>query len=288
MSSLLLTSPKALSVDNLAAYLQWVYDQPKLDEAQEKALLRQVRQGDARAAKQIIMANLRYVVYAAKQYRGYGLSEIDLIQEGTLGLMKALKRFKLDQGVRFITYAIHWVKAEIQEYTIKNWHIVKIATTKAQRKLFFNLRSKAKELYRLSVAEARCLAEDLGVPVKEVFAMQKRMLAGSVQALDQSEDNVGGEGEALTLAEKLADDDQKSPLLSLVDQESPGIVKQALAQLDERAQTIVEARWLRDDKVKLHDLAALLKISAERVRQLEKQALESLKQIIFEQEHQGL
>jgi RNA polymerase sigma-32 factor len=282
MTALAPQSPKALSLDNLSAYLQWVHSQPKLDAAQERSLLQKVKDGDAQAAKQIIFAHIRYVVYVVRQYRGYGLSEVDLIQEGTLGLMKALKRFKTTHEVRFISYAIHWVKAGIRQYILEHWHLVKVATTKAQRKLFFNLRSKAKDLSRLSQEEANLLATELGVSVKDVFRMQTRLLAGkSAYDLNASTVQSGMQEGSLRLEEKLADQGQPLLLDQLVQQEHQQHLHQVLAQLGERDRLILELRWLSAQKVKLHDVAKRLGVSAERVRQLEKRALQTVRELLL-------
>ena len=264
---------------DLNAYIASVNSIAVLTPEQELELARQYYyDNDVDAARQLVMAHLRFVVHLAKTYSGYGLPQADLIQEGNVGLMKAVKRFNPEVGVRLVSFAVHWVKAEMHEYILRNWRIVKIATTKAQRKLFFNLRSSKKRLGWLSNDEAEAVAKDLGVDPKVV-----RQMEGRLSAFDTSFD-----------AEPDADDDEayKAPAYYLEDQNSDvaGILEQAeweevttnnlheaMNQLDDRSRDILNSRWLADEKATLHELADRHGISAERVRQLEKNAMNKIK-----------
>jgi RNA polymerase sigma-32 factor len=236
-------------------------------------------ENDLQAARELVLSHLRFVVHLARSYRGYGLPQADLIQEGNLGLMKAVKRFNPEVGVRLISFAVHWIKAEMHEYILRNWRIVKVATTKAQRKLFFNLRSRKKRLAWLTQEETRTMAGELGVSEEEVTRMEGRMAAGdlSFDGLTADDDDEGGslapvhylELEGADPAELVADEDDQSVALAQL--------SAALTVLDDRSRDIIQQRWLDDGKATLHDLADKYQVSAERIRQIEKNAMQKLK-----------
>lgn len=278
-SEIALALPTNLSVGSFDSYLNAIGRMPTLTPEHERELaLRYRDEGDLEAARELVMSNLRFVVHVARGYSGYGLSLPDIIQEGNIGLMKAVNRFDPDVGVRLVSFAVHWIRAEIHEYVIKNWRIVKIATTKAQRKLFFNLRKSKKNLNWLSEHEATAVAEGLGVDIKVVYEMEKRMdgrdMAFDLPHNDNSEDNISAP--VSYLKEHNAD-----PAAILEKQEwseyEQGKLSQAMASLDERSLDILNSRWLADDKATLHELAERYSISAERIRQLEKNAMKKLK-----------
>jgi len=236
--------------------------------------------GDVDAARLLVLSNLRFVIHIAKTYHGYGLPFADIIQEGNVGLMKAVKRFDPTKGVRLVSYAVHWIKAEIHEFVIKNWRIVKIATTKPQRKLFFNLRSMKKDSAKLSVEEAQAIAKDLGVSIKDVQEMESRL--GNY---DTAFDVPLGDAEESSYSPELYLEAQGSNPEEVVAYERDGDnsndqLVEALEQLDERSQDILRSRWLNDDKPTLHDLAAKYDVSAERIRQIETSAMKKIKSMI--------
>jgi len=264
---------------DLTAYIASVNSIAVLTPEQELELAKQYYyDGDVDAARQLVLAHLRFVVHMAKTYSGYGLSQADLIQEGNVGLMKAVKRFNPEVGVRLVSFAVHWIKAEMHEYILRNWRIVKIATTKAQRKLFFNLRSSKKRLGWLSNDEAEAVAQDLGVDAKVVRQMEGRM-----SSYDTSFDaDADADDEAIYRAPAYYLEDQNSDLATNVeDAEWEDITNNsllmAMADLDDRSKDILNSRWLSDEKSTLHDLADKYGISAERVRQLEKNAMNKIK-----------
>jgi len=264
---------------NLGAYVASVNAIPVLSAEEEKALAERLYyQEDLEAARQLVMAHLRFVVHIARSYNGYGLNQGDLIQEGNVGLMKAVKRFNPEKGVRLVSFAVHWVKAEIHEYILKNWRIVKVATTKAQRKLFFNLRSKKEKLAWLSEAEAQAVAEDLGVKVQTVYEMEGRLSAydAAFDAHSDADDDEAFLAPANYLEDKEAD---PSHQLESADwqQDSNERLYSALADLDERSRDILQQRWLSEEKATLHELAEKYSVSAERVRQLEKNAMNKIR-----------
>ncbi|MEM7540116.1 MAG: RNA polymerase sigma factor RpoH [Pseudomonadota bacterium] len=262
---------------SLDAYIEAVARFPLLSEAEEADLARRLqRSNDLEAARQLVLSHLRFVVRVARGYSGYGLAQGDLIQEGNLGLMKAVKRFDPERGVRLVSFAVHWVRAEIHEFILRNWRIVKVATTKAQRKLFFNLRSKKQELRWLNADQIRQIAQDLGVSERDVLTMEER-LGGADVGFEGN-----GEGEEECNAPALYLEDRRfEPQALLENQESQRRrhrdLKDGLAELDERARDIVVSRWLVEPKQTLHELADKYEISAERVRQIEKSAFEKLK-----------
>ncbi|MBH0002535.1 RNA polymerase sigma factor RpoH [Pseudoalteromonas sp. SWYJZ12] len=265
---------------SMDGYLQAVSTIPMLKVEQEQELAKKLQEeGDLSAAKQLIMSHLRFVAHIAKGYSGYGLPQADLIQEGNIGLMKAVKRFDPNVGVRLVSFAVHWIKAEIHEFVLKNWRIVKVATTKAQRKLFFNLRKNKKRLGWFNQAEVSTVASELGVSEKEVREMESRM-SGQDMGFDLTgDDNDDAPTSTYSPVQYLTDG--AADLADDVEQEqwkeqAHTRLFSALKTLDERSQDIVSARWLSDDKATLQELAQKYSVSAERVRQLEKTAMKKL------------
>lgn len=264
---------------NLESYIATVNGIPVLTPDEEKALADRLHyEGDLEAARLLVMSHMRFVVHIARSYSGYGLNQADLIQEGNVGLMKAVKRFNPEVGVRLVSFAVHWIKAEIHEYILRNWRIVKVATTKSQRKLFFNLRSQKKTLGWLSVDEANAIADDLGVETKTVFEMEGRLNAydAAFDAGADDDDDTAYKAPAYYLENHSAD-----PALQVesdnYEQDANDRLALALDQLDDRSREILQQRWLNDSKATLHDLAAVYEVSAERIRQLEKNAMKKLK-----------
>jgi len=279
MMSDVLALPIPSAVGSLESYVQSVSRFPILSAEEEKQLAERLRDdGDVDAARQLVVSHLRLVVAIARGYLGYGLPHNDLIQEGNIGLMKAVKRFDPNRGVRLVSFAIHWIKAEIHEYVLRNWRLVRIATTKAQRKLFFNLRSMKTGLNALTQNEIRQIAARLNVKPEEVAEMEMR-LSGQDLALESDQE-----------------EDRYAPIYYLVDsalqpqyavesdQEERGQsdgLSAALSSLDDRSRRIIEARWLREkDTATLHDLASEFKVSAERIRQIEAKALAKMKALL--------
>jgi len=264
---------------NLAAYVQTVSSIPVLSADRERELAEDLFYNEnLEAARQLVMSHLRFVVHIAKSYNGYGLAEADLIQEGNVGLMKAVKRFDPERGVRLVSFAVHWIKAEIHEFVLRNWRVVKVATTKSQRKLFFNLRSRKKSLGWLSQSEAEAVAEDLGVPVSEVQRMEGRLSARDLaydNPLDSDDDD------AWQAPANYLEDHRQDPARLLEDadwqQSNETHLHAALKDLDERSQDILAQRWLGEQKATLHELAAKYGVSAERIRQLEQNAMKKLR-----------
>ena len=238
---------------------------------------------DLRAARELVMSHLRFVARIARGYNGYGLPQADLIQEGGIGLMKAVRRFDPELGVRLASFAVHWIRAEIHEYVLRNWRIVKVATTKAQRKLFFNLRSTKKRLGWLNREEVEAVAEDLGVTPENVMEMESR-LSGHDVSFDPLDAGSSDEDSEWTPAAYLSAPDHSDPALALECSDSASQnnsqLHEALAELDERSRVILEQRWLSDDKTTLQKLADQFGVSAERIRQLEKNALNKLKTLV--------
>jgi RNA polymerase sigma-32 factor len=264
---------------NLDAYLQTISAIPVLTAVEERALAERLNdQNDLEAARHLVMSHLRFVVHIARSYSGYGLPLGDLIQEGNVGMMKAVKRFDPQVGVRLVSFAVHWIKAEMHEYILKNWRIVKIATTKAQRKLFFNLRSKKKDLGWMNNQEASNIAEDLGVELKTLREME-----GRLASTDTAFDMTGSDDDESTYfaPAQYLEDHSANPetLLENSDWRAHSETKliSALQALDERSRDILSQRWLSDTKSTLHELAAQYQVSAERIRQLEKNAMKKLK-----------
>ena len=264
------------ALGSLDGYIQAANGIPVLSAEEELELATKLRRdGDLDAARSLVLAHLRFVVYVARGYTGYGLPLGDLIQEGNVGLMKAVKRFDPSVGVRLVSFAVHWIRAEIHEYVLRNWRLVKIATTKAQRKLFFNLRSAKRHLGWLSREETKAVARDLGVPEREVTEMEKRL---SCQDLSFDPAPFGDDeyGPQAYLPSPDSDPAHEVEREDWSQATSEGL-KQALAGLDERSRDIVERRWLTEDKTTLHDLAEEYGVSAERIRQIESGAIAKLK-----------
>jgi RNA polymerase sigma-32 factor len=266
---------------SIEAYTQAINRIPMLTAEEERELAVRLRDhADLEAARRLVMAHLRFVAHIARGYSGYGLPQADLIQEGNIGLMKAVKRFDPEQGVRLVSFAVHWIRAEIHEFILRNWRIVKVATTKAQRKLFFNLRSSKKRLGWFSKEEVDAVARDLGVPAATVLEMESRLAGQDVTFDAQSDD----EDEVMAPAAYLADT-RFEPAAQLeasnFEADNSQRLHSALATLDDRSRDIVAARWLSDDgKTTLQDLADKYKVSAERIRQLEKNAMNKLRNML--------
>ena len=264
---------------NLPAYIQAVSGIAVLSAERERELAERLFYEECvDSARELVLAHLRFVVHIARSYSGYGLAEADLIQEGNVGLMKAVKRFDPNKGVRLVSFAVHWIKAEMHEYILRNWRIVKVATTKAQRKLFFNLRSQKKSLGWLSAEETRAIAADLGVDEAEVTRMEGRLASRDV-AFDAPTDS--DEEDAWQAPQYFLTDGQTDPgqLVEAEDfaQDSSARLHAALTELDDRSRDILERRWLAEDKATLHELAAEYEVSAERIRQLEANAMKKLR-----------
>jgi RNA polymerase sigma-32 factor len=267
---------------NIAAYVNSVSAISVLSAEQERELAERLyHHNDLDAARDLVLSHLRFVVHIARSYSGYGLPLADIVQEGNVGLMKAVKRFDPSKGVRLISFAVHWIKAEIHEYVLRNWRIVKVATTKAQRKLFFNLRGSKKRLGWLNNEEAAAVAADLGVEIKQVREMEQRLSARDA-AFDLSVDE--DEDSAYLVPAQYLEDHSGDPARQLeqADWEEVhyGRLNAAVATLDERSRDIIQQRWLSDEKVTLHDLAAKYAVSAERIRHLEQSAMKKVRGLI--------
>ncbi|MGY5584032.1 RNA polymerase sigma factor RpoH [Vibrio cincinnatiensis] len=278
--------PMALvSQDSLDSYIRSVNSYPMLSAEEERELAERLHySGDLEAAKTLILSHLRFVVHVARGYSGYGLPMADLVQEGNIGLMKAVKRFNPEVGVRLVSFAVHWIKAEIHEYVLRNWRIVKIATTKAQRKLFFNLRKSKKRLGWFNNGEVETVARELGVEPSEVREMESRLAAQDATFEFSAEDD--DNPNAYTAPMLYLEDKQSDIAENIEAQNWENHTNQclsfALASLDERSQHIVRSRWLDDQKATLQELADQYQVSAERIRQLEKNAMKKLKEAVGE------
>lgn len=266
--------------DNIDGYIRAINSIPLLTEKEEIELATRLKEsGDLEAARKLVMSHLRFVVSIARGYEGYGLPLADLISEGTVGLMKAVKRFDVTQGVRLAAFAVHWIKAEIHEYVVKNWRLVKVATTKAQRKLFFKLRQNKKKIGWFNADERKQVAEDLGVTENDVEEMESRLTAQDV-AFDNTADE---EDNQLVPANYLVDkgSDFEKAMEQFDDTRMTGLaLNKVLGKLDDRSYYIIKRRWLDNDKVTLQDLASELHVSLERVRQLEKAAMSKMKDML--------
>ncbi|MDH4273796.1 MAG: RNA polymerase sigma factor RpoH [Gammaproteobacteria bacterium] len=269
----------ASPLGNLDAYIQFARQIPVLSAEEERELALKLRQdGDLEAARKLVLAHLRYVVHIARGYSGYNLPQADLIQEGNIGLMKAVKRFDPDMNVRLVSFAVHWIRAEMHEFILRNWRIAKVATTKAQRKLFFNLRKAKKRLGWFSREEVEAVARDLGVSTETVLEMEQRLSTQDApfDGYADEDDEHDFHAPAAYLA-----DSRSEPSRMLEDAQwetqNTDRLHTALAKLDERSREILRLRWLTDDKTTLQDLAARYQVSAERIRQLENNALKKLK-----------
>ena len=272
-------------VGNLESYIHAIHAIPVLDVEQERGLAERLKyHDDLEAARQLILHNLRFVVKVARGYNGYGLPLGDLVQEGNVGLMKAVKRFDPEMNVRLISFAVHWIRAEIHEFILRNWKIVKIATTKAQRKLFFNLRSSKQRMGWLNHEEAQSMANDLGVTTAEVLEMEKRLSANDV-SFDLSADHDDDDSASFSPSQYLAAE-SADPSERLEAEEWDSFTRErlqtALKGLDARSQDILASRWLVEEKATLHELAAKYNVSAERIRQLENAAVSKLRLAVVE------
>ena len=278
-----LTFPVPSAVGSLDQYIQSVNRIPLLTEKEESDLARSLRdEGDVEAARKLVLSHLRVVVAIARGYLGYGLPHSDLIQEGNVGLMKAVKRFDPDRGVRLVSFAIHWIKAEIHEYIIKNWRLVKIATTKAQRKLFFNLRGMKKDSTTLQPAEVQSIATQLGVKPEEVVEMETRLTGRDIPLDAGSDDDDERFAPIAYLPDPHAEPSEVLAQTQLAHLQDTGL-KSALASLDDRSRTIVQRRWLTEgDSATLHELAAEYGVSAERIRQIEAKAMQKMRSQLAE------
>lgn len=270
-----------LPINSVEAYISYVHQIPLLTQAEEVSLATRLQKNnDLEAAKQLVLSHARYVVKIAKGYSGYGLPLNDLIQEGNIGLMKAVKRFDPAVGVRLVTFAVHWIKSEIHEFILRNWRIVKVATTKAQRKLFFNLRSAKKRLGWFTNEEVNDVAKDLGVKPEVVREMEMRLNSSDASFDGHDHDEEDDHSTALIPASFLTDN-RYNPAQELENsdwsEQSNSTLHAALSQLDDRSQDILNARWLDDNKSTLQELADKYEVSAERIRQLEKIAMKKLK-----------
>ena len=266
-------------IGSLDQYIQAVRAVPVLTKEEEFELATRLRESDdLEAAQRLILSHLRFVVHIARGYAGYGLPLGDLVQEGNVGLMKAVKRFDPKVGVRLVSFAVHWIRAEIHEYVLKNWRLVKVATTKAQRKLFFNLRKAKSTLGWLSAAETEAVAEDLGVSVSEVTRMEQR-LAGRDVSFDGSSTE---DGEYAPVAYLPSPGSDPADLVEQADWQSDSNERlgRALTELDDRSRDIVQRRWLAEKKATLHELAAEYSVSAERIRQIEANSMRKLRGFI--------
>ncbi len=269
----------ALPAGSIEAYIHAVNEIPMISAEQEQSLARRLRDGhDLDAARQLVMSHLRFVVRVARGYHGYGLPQSDLIQEGNIGLMKAVKRFDPEMGVRLVSFAVHWIRAEIHEFILRNWRIVKVATTKAQRKLFFNLRSSKKRLGWMNQDEVDAVARDLGVSAADVMEMEKRLSVFDASYDGPVEDDP--ETERFSPAGYL-EDGRTSPeeqvSMEQIDQANRQNLSSALLSLDERSREIIRRRWLNENKTTLHALAEEYGVSAERIRQLESNAMKKMR-----------
>ena len=285
MSEALVTSnlPILTGGGSLDAYIGAVHRIPVLTAEQEHELAMRYRdEEDLDAARELVMSHLRFVVHVARGYNGYGLQLGDLIQEGNIGLMKAVKRFDPDQGVRLVSFAVHWIRAEMHEFILRNWRIVKVATTKAQRKLFFNLRKSKKRLGWLNAEEVRTVAKDLGVPEATVREMESR-LSGRDVGFDAPSDDDDDHAPPAPVA--YLEDHGADPYLSVSDADEEAdqldTLERAIDKLDERTRDIVRRRWLAEDKATLQELADDYGVSAERIRQLESNAMKKMR-MVFE------
>jgi len=282
MSSSLIALPTVSAAGSLDSYIQAVNRFPILSQADEVSLAQRFRErGDLEAARKLVLSHLRVVVAIARNYTGYGLPQADLIQEGNIGLMKAVKRFDPDRGVRLVSFAVHWIRAEIHEFILRNWRIVKIATTKAQRKLFFNLRSLKQGLGTLGDAEVTSMAKQLGVKKHEVIEMETR-LGGQDIALEPTSDEDEGFGPIAYLRDPSLEPSQALEEEQTEQRKKEGL-RAAISALDPRSRRIIEARWLNEDgSATLHDLASEFSVSAERIRQIEQKALLRMKSVLAE------
>ena len=277
------TLPVPSGHGSLEQYIHTVNSIPLLTPEEEHNLAERKMGGDVEAAKRLILSHLRVVVSIARGYDGYGLNQADLIQEGNIGLMKAVKRYEPDRGARLFSFAVHWIKAEIHEFILRNWRLVRVATTKPQRKLFFNLRSMRKSLSALSPKEAQAIADDLGVKLSEVMEMEQRMTGRDIALLADNSDDEDSFAPIDWLADHETEPTRQIEQKAHYALQTEGL-QNALAKLDDRSRRIVETRWLQDDGgLTLHQLAAEYGVSAERIRQIEAKAMQKLRGFLAEE-----
>ena len=275
-SDLILAGP----VGSLESYIQTVNAVPVLDKEEEVALARRLQDSDdLEAARRLIISQLRFVVHIARGYSGYGLALADLIQEGNIGLMKAVRRFDPEVGVRLVSFAVHWIRAEIHEFVIRNWKLVKVATTKAQRKLFFNLRRAKRHLGWLSAQETAAVAADLGVSVQEVSEMEQRLYSHDLSFDPTIDDDEHASSPAMYLPNAEGDPAVAFESNDWLDHSGEALIA-ALDSLDQRSREILECRWLGEHKATLHELADRFGVSAERIRQIEANAIRKLRAVM--------
>ncbi|OGT43042.1 MAG: RNA polymerase factor sigma-32 [Gammaproteobacteria bacterium RIFCSPHIGHO2_12_FULL_40_19] len=270
----------ALSVGSLGAYIHWVNQVPLLTETEEQTLATRLQKmNDLEAARQLVLSHLRFVVKIARTYAGYGLQQADLIQEGNIGLMKAVKRFDPTIGVRLVSFAVHWIRAEMHEYIIRNWRIVKIATTKAQRKLFFNLRKASKQRGWFTDSEVAAVAEELKVSHQDVRQMEMRMnnCDQSLEFSDEDDDQGLSWQAPINYLEDKSANPENSLLSTDFEDQQNVLLHRVIQSLDDRSQTIIQKRWLNEEKSTLQELAETFGVSLERIRQLEKNALQKMR-----------
>ncbi len=276
------TTPLAVLDQDLDTYIQAIRAIPVLSVEDEQKLAERFQgEGDLGSARQLVMSHLRFVLYIAQSYMGYGLPLADLVQEGNIGLMKAVKRFDPNMGVRLVSFAVHWIRAEIHEYILRNWRIVKVVTTKAQRKLFFNLRSMKKRLGWLTPAEVENVARDLGVTSKDVLEMEKRLSAQDISF----DGPVDGDDDDDVFAPSAYLEDRRYDPAMVIEQDEweehgHSQLQYAFEQLDDRSRDILQRRWMDENKATLQELAAKYQVSAERIRQIETNALKKLRKHI--------
>ena len=290
MSTNLLSMGSLSPGRDLAGYVQTVSAFPILSADEEKALAeRFYYENDLDAARELVLCHLRFVVHLARTYQGYGLPQADLIQEGNVGLMKAVKRFNPEVGVRLVSFAVHWIKAEMHEFILRNWRIVKVATTKAQRKLFFNLRGKKKRLAWLTQEETESVASELGVSPEEVTRMEGRLAAMDLafDGYDAGDDESNAPANYLPMEGLTGTDPAELVAADDWAEASEELLHAAVAKLDGRSREIIAARWLREEKSTLAELAAQYGVSAERIRQLERNALKKLKASFLDAQESG-
>ncbi|WP_027965983.1 RNA polymerase sigma factor RpoH [Halomonas halocynthiae] len=286
MSTSLLPVGNLSPGQDLNGYIRTVNGISMLTDDEERELgFRLFNEGDLEAARRLVMSHLRFVVYVARSYNGYGLAQADLIQEGNIGLMKAVRRFDPNQGVRLVSFAVHWIKSEIHEFVLRNWRIVKVATTKAQRKLFFNLRGAKKRLSWMNSDEVDAIAKDLDVKPEVVREMESRLAAHDA-GFDGAPDD--DEESSYRAPAYFLDDASQDPALMVEEsdweEDSSTRLQRALSELDERSRDILQCRWLSDNKSTLHELAEMYGVSAERIRQIEKNAMNKVRASIGELE----
>ena len=285
MGTSLQVMDKLIPGANVQAYIQGVNAIPMLTVEEERELAARLQQdNDLEAARRLVLSHLRFVVHIARSYSGYGLAQADLIQEGNVGLMKAVKRFNPDYGVRLVSFAVHWIKAEIHEFILRNWRIVKVATTKAQRKLFFNLRSAKKRLAWLNNDEVTAVAADLGVEPRVVREMEGRLAAQDTafDAPTDDDDDNAWQAPAYYLEDRRYDPAQQLEAADWTEDSNSRLLE-AMDSLDERSQDILRERWLSESKSTLHELADKYGVSAERIRQLEKNAMKKIRKMMGEE-----